>query len=998
MQDGPTFVEEQKHITILFSDLVDSTGILESLEPEEAVDRLNDIIAVMRKAIRQYGGLVNYIEGDGLMALFGAPVAQEDHALCACKAALELHDKIRSEFGSAMRVRTGLCSGNAILRLVETDVLGNYDATGLSVVLARRMQEIAAAGEILTCGDLPALVESEASIVSLGGREIKGFVHPVEVCQLTGLRDAPRATANAKYLGATFVGREAELAVLQEAVAGARRGQGQVITVTAGPGFGKSRMVRHFLDTADTTGFQTIEVAADRQDQRTTYRQITQFLKALLDPEEDGSAGLGHMLRTAASLDLGLESIQPALASLLNPEDDGNSSWRALDPVQQRGQVFEAFERLIAAASDRQPLIAVFEDVHWMDAGSMAVLENLVAHLKGFRVVLILTLRPERAIDWQKHADQINLQLPPLGRHDFDTLAVALLGKNASSAQITSELYRKAGGVPLFLEELIRSLSQLGVLEGTHGRYRLTGLIDTSEVPPRIQNVLASRIDGLSTKEKSVLQAAAVLGTDISVAVLQAVADVSQNQTLDGILKTLVDGRFLRQLDRATDTEFSFEHELTREVTYLTMLRKQRKQLHGRAFEAIVALRKPRLDAHLDRLADHAYQAEDWANAGRFYLAAMARSVRHWANRDAIATLESGIAALERVPPSREKACAEIDFRLLACSALTPLGRQTRALELLEEARNIAVDYGEDDRHAAINCQLAAANWRLGAHLKGLEHARSAIDLSRRIGNTGLELAGRYNLGMIAYEVGDYNKAVTELCTALDLLTPEYDQKHPGWPSIPSVSINAFLASAFLEMGQVDRAEAVASDATARADAARHPYTQTMAYVIRARIHAERGELKAALSAIELVFDLSKRFQIDKMYAFAASILIEIHLASGKIDSAIGVFERPEINAGFDGEDYFGRSHLALAKGQALLAANRLESAQDELESCLALVTFRGEWPKAALCNWSLSELHSRRGLAGTEQARSYRENALQIARRIGFHLLPDAVNAQVAP
>lgn len=994
----PLIIEERKHISVLFGDIVGSTQLIENDDPERAIEHISLVVQFLSRIVRRYNGVVNRIEGDGIMALFGAPTALEGHAVLACQAALAIQDSIEERFNGEVRVRIGLCSGIAVLHAVQNDVSTSYEADGKAVVLARRMEQIAGPGQTLFTGDMAELVRDQITFEALGDRAIKGISAPVSVFRLIGLsRNQASWPDSQRTVPSSFVGRDAESTVLLNALEKAQSGHGQIVTITGEPGVGKSRFLYHILRSQETRSTNIWDVAADQQFNRTTYLPISKFLRSCF-AELTGSQGTPayeEITQVLTALDPELKLFTSAIASLMEALAPKDTEWRNLDPQQQRGQIVEAFTKLVIALARNRPCIAVFEDAHWMDAGSLMVLDHLARRLSGEPILLILTFRPEIDPGWADVPNHTPIHLQPLDRAAFDTMANELLGANDSLSELKSQLFKSVRGVPLFLEELVRSFADRDIVSGQPGNYVLQQAFDVSQIPPRVQTVMAARIDSLPTPQKTILQTAAVIGSEIDFNLLVAVARIEKG-ALKAILSDLVDRSLLQRGDDQDGDVYLFNHDLMREVTYRGLLRPARKQLHGRAVKALEATYGDRLDEYVDRMAEHAFYAENWPSAAKYHMRSMVRAVRQWANLDAVAIFERGTVALDHLPNTAQVAQAKVDVRLLACSAMTPLGYHRRQIELLEEADTLATGARDVDRVAAVNCQLAAANWVKGDFTSALRNASVALDAARQCQNKGLELTALYCTGMILHETGNLKGAIKTLNRAKTNLTQEFDDRHPGWPSIPSVSINAFLASSFFEMGDIEKAEQLAMLASERADAAQHAYTQTMAYGVRCRVQIERGQLDDALSAMQRNLTACRRFQIYKMYPHIAALLVDVHVARGEHKQAMEAAKIPEASPVSRKDNFFGWRSLAIAKGKALLEAGQLREAQQTLEDCLETVRSQRELPKVAACLKHLGDVHSRRrDVLSAETAYS---EAMKVAQRAGMMLLyqkaTSAINA----
>ena len=528
---------ERKQVTVLFADLKGSMELLADRDPEEARQLLDPVLERMMAAVHRYEGTVNQIMGDGIMALFGAPIAHEDHAVRACYAALAMQtalcrysDEVRRTQGLAVHFRVGLNAGEVVVRAISNDLHMDYSAIGQTVHLAARMEQLATPGSILLTAATLRLVEGVVRVHALGPIPVKGLAEPVEVFELVGASAIYRRLQASAAHGLTrFVGRETELETLTQALVRAGTGHGQVIAVLGEAGVGKSRLVYEFLQSHRTQGWRVLESASVSYGKATPYFPVIDLLKryAHVDEHEDTRTIRAKVIGHVLTLDATLQEVLPALLSLLGalPED---SPFLHLDPPQRRQRTLEALQRLLLRESQVQPLLLVFEDVHWIDSETQALLDRLVERLPTARLLLLVNYRPEYQHSWGSKTYYTQLRLDPLPPASAAEVLQALLGDDPSLALLTQLLIERTEGNPFFLEESVRTLVETGALVGEPGVYRLVRALPTMQMPATVQAVLAARIDRLPPEDKRLLQTAAVIGTEVPLPLLQAIAELSE--------------------------------------------------------------------------------------------------------------------------------------------------------------------------------------------------------------------------------------------------------------------------------------------------------------------------------------------------------------------------------------------------------------------------------------------------------------------------------------
>src|SRR3989449_377170 len=603
---------ERKQVTVLFADMKGSMELLAARDPEEARKILDPVLERMMEAVHRYEGTVNQVMGDGIMALFGAPLAHEDHAVRACYSALRMQEavkryaeEIRRVEAIPVQIRVGLNSGEVVVRSIGSDLHMDYTAVGQTTHLAARMEQIADPGAIVITPDTLALVEGFIDVKPLGPVPVKGLAEAVEIYEMTGVGPArTRFQAAARRSLTRFVGRDAELEQLRRALQFAGNGHGQVAAVVGEAGVGKSRLLYEFTHSHRMQGRLVLESASVSYGKTTSYLPVIDLLKGYFKIQDrDDLRGIREKVAgKLLTLDDALKPTLPALLALLDvPVDD--ASWKTLDPGQRRQQTLDAVKRLLLREAQEQPLLLILEDLHWIDAETQALLDGLVDSLGSARLLLLVNYRPEYQHAWGSKTYYSQMRLDALPAESASELLDALLGGDSSLAPLKHLLVRR--GNPFFLEETVRTLVETKALVGERGRYRLTQPVQAIQVPPTVQPVLAARIDRLSPEDKRLLQVASVVGKDVPFALLQAIAEL-QDEALRRGLESLQSAEFLYETGLYPDLEYSFKHALTHEVTYGGLLGERRRELHARIVGAVETLHRDRLGEQIERLAHHA--------------------------------------------------------------------------------------------------------------------------------------------------------------------------------------------------------------------------------------------------------------------------------------------------------------------------------------------------------------------------------------------------------
>jgi AAA ATPase domain len=548
---------------------------------------------------------------------------------------------------------------------IGSDLKMDYTAVGQSAHLAARMEQMAMPGSILMTGDALRLVEGHVQVKPLGPVNVKGMNERVEVYEVTGAGPARSRLQAAAARGLTrFVGRDAELDTLRQALERAQSGHGQVVAVVGEPGVGKSRLFWEFTQSHRTQGWLILKSSSVSYGKATAYFPIIDLLKAYfkIQDSDDHREIREQITGKLLTLDEALRPTLSAFLALLDvPVDD--TAWQELDPPQKRRRTLDAVKRLLICESQVQPLMLVFEDLHWIDSETQALLDSLVGALTTAPILLLVNYRPEYQHGWGSKASYAQLRLDPLPPESADELLQTVLGTNPGLQPLKQLLIARTEGNPFFIEESIRTLVETKVLTGEQGAYNLVEAIESIQVPATVQALLAARIDRLSPEEKGLLQTAAVIGKDVPFVLLQAISDQSEPE-LRGGLSSLQAAEFVYEASLFPDLEYTFKHALTHEVAYGGILQERRRALHTRVVEAIEQLYPDRLIEQVERLANHASRGELWEKAVNYLHRAGNKALGRSATQEAIAYFEQALDVIKQLPEGKQAIEKAINIRV----------------------------------------------------------------------------------------------------------------------------------------------------------------------------------------------------------------------------------------------------------------------------------------------------------------------------------------------
>jgi class 3 adenylate cyclase/predicted ATPase len=831
-----------------------SMELLADRDPEEARKLFDAVIEHMMEAVHRYEGTVNHILGDGIMALFGAPLAHEDHAVRACYAALRMQEsvkryalEIQRTQGIPIQIRVGLNSGEVIVGSIRNDLHMDYTAIGQTAHLAARMEQMAMPGSILMTADALRLAEGYVQIKTLGPVPVKGMSEPVGVYEVTGAGPVRSRLQAAAARGLTrFVGRTAEFETLCQALDRARAGHGQVMALVGEPGVGKSRLFWEFTHSRRTIDSLILESGSVSYGKATAYLPIIDLVKAYfsIEDRDDVRKIREKVTGKLFTLDKALESTLPAFLSLLDVPANENS-WETLDPSQRRQRTLEAVKRLLMRESQVQPLLLVFEDLHWIDAESQTILDSLAESLPSARILLLVNYRPEYQHGWGSKTYYSQLRIDPLPPESAGELLQALLGEDANLEMLKQLLIERTEGNPFFMEESIRTLVETKVLQGERDNYRLSRPIESTQVPSTVQAVLAARIDRLPPEEKRLLQSAAVVGKDIPFALLQSIADQSEEE-LCVSLPRLQAAEFLYETSLFPDLEYTFKHALTHEVAYGSLLQERRRALHSRIVHAMEKLYGDRFIEHIERLAHHASRGELWDKAVEYLHQAGRKAATRSATQEAIAYFEQALGALKYIPESRQTTEKAVDIRVDLGPALIAKGgfASTEVEENYTRARELCERLEDTPQLFPVLFGLARMHDLRGELKIGRDLGKQLLSVAERAQEPALLLEAHHELWANMSMLGDLIAAREHCEQGFVLYDPEKHRQHAflyGGHD-PGVCCGYHAAQILWLLGYPDQALKRINDCFALARKLSHSLTITNALFFAAWLHQQRGE------------------------------------------------------------------------------------------------------------------------------------------------------------
>jgi class 3 adenylate cyclase/tetratricopeptide (TPR) repeat protein len=985
---------ERKQVTVMFADIKDSTELIRDLDPEAAQQLLDPAIHIMMEAAHRFEGTVNQVLGDGVMALFGAPIAHEDHAARACYAALAMQtamqpyaDDVRRMHGIEMRIRVGLNSGEVVVRTIGNDLHMDYSAVGPTVHLAARMEQMATPGSTRFTSSTLRLVEGMVRVNTLGPVPVKGITEPVEVYDLTGVSAIRLRLQAAVARGLTkFVGRDTEIEVLNQALEQAKAGSGHIVAAVGEAGLGKSRLFYEFTQSHRTQGCRVLESASVSYGKATSYFPVIDLLKRYAHVEEGDDARTirAKLTGQVLTLDEALHEVTPAILALCDVLPDDHP-FLQLDPPQRRQHTLDALKRLLLRESQEQPLLLVFEDLHWIDSETQALLDNLVASLPTARLLLLVNYRPEYQHTWGSKTFYTQLRLDPLPPASADAFLQSLLGDDPSLSPLKPLLIERTQGNPFFLEETVRTLVETDVLAGKASAYRLVRELPSIQVPDTVQAILAARIDRLPQEEKQLLQTAAVIGTEIPLPLLQAIAGLPEDMLYRG-LTHLQAAEFVYETQLFPEHQYTFKHTLTHEVAYGSLLQERRRGLHGKILETLEELVDERRTEQVERLAHHALRGEVWEKALAYFRQSGTKAFARSAFREAVSCFEQALKALAHLPENRQTITEAVDLRFQLRSALLPLAAFPGIEVCLRHAVSLAETLQDNQRLARALAFLILNSLHLGNIQQALKAGQRAQELEQQIGDVMLQGRTVFMLSVLHHMLGDYPRALKLSRETVILLEGEARGESYDTASLVAANARAQAAWCLAELGDFDEALRLGDEALHLAQADNQLYSLVAASRGIGLVHLCRGDAVKASRFFEQAIKRARELQVTVWDFWYTSALSHAYALCGRQQDALRCLEVARGQKPGTAQNIAALGEVQLCEASVVIG--HFNAAAIQAQNALVGARECGERGDEAWLLRLQGDIHRQNGRAEhTEAERSYQQ-ALALANELGMRPL----------
>jgi predicted ATPase/class 3 adenylate cyclase len=1022
---------ERKQVTVMFCDMAGFTSLSEKIDPERAYAIIDQVYEILIHKVHDYEGTVNELTGDGIMALFGAPIALEDAPQRAIRSSLAIHramakfsDRIKQKEGSIplLKMRIGLHTGPVVVGTVGNDLRVEFKAVGDTVNLASRMEGLAEPGSTYVTEATFRLTEGLFRFEFMGENRVKGRNERIKTYRAIAPSTSRTRFDVGTERGLTpFIGRERELELLLDGLERAKAGRGQAVSIIADAGVGKSRLLYEFRKAVASEDVTFLEGKCLSYSRGVVYYPIIDILKANFDIR-DGDKDLQIREKIKQGLEtLGADegSTLPYLLEIFSVKDSGIEKI-PLSPADRKNRIIEALKQMVLKSSTIRPLIMAYENLHWIDNSSEESLKELLNSISGYRVFLIFTYRPQFVHTWGGRSYHSQINLNRLSTRETLMMTSHILGTEEFDRQIEHLVLEKTEGIPFFIEELINSLKAQKIIEKKDNKYHLTKDIGDAIIPSTIHDVIMARVDSLIEGAKNLLQTGSVAGREFSHHLMRKVAEFSKDELLSH-LSVLKDSELLYERGIYPQSNYVFKHALTQEVAYNSLLQKRRTELHLKIGKALEEIHVDRLDEFSEMLAYHFVQGEDWQRAYKYSQEAGLKAYSHSAYDQAQRYFEEALAAINKLPRQKIWIEREIDLRFHMRSPLVALGRHEEWGEWIRGAEALAREINDDARLSNALNYLSSLYWILGQNRNAIELGEKALDIAKRAEHLSHQIATMSHLGIFFFNIGDYPKQIEIHQKVRELLIGENAFRQHGLASLPGALSRSMLVLGMAELGNFNKIEEIGNEALEIAEQVRNTLTLIFVYNFLAMAYLRLGKVEPALPLLEKGYELCRFSEVQSMYSYTVgslgyayllakdprralalleegakdenlqasfwpihplTVLADAYRATGEISLATETISRA-LELSDKREERGFEAWAMLVKAGINDAADQFEEAEQWYHSALQQASNLSMRPLVAHCHKGLANSYLR--LGNKKEAQLENEMALEIYRSLGM-------------
>jgi len=888
---------ERKHVTVMFCDMEGFTPLVERLGPEEAYAIMDDVYELLIHKVHDYEGTVNEMTGDGIMALFGAPIALEDAPQRAIRSAFAIHkgmarltDKLKKERKEIppLKMRIGIHTGPVVVGTLGNNLRVEFKAVGDTVNLASRMEGLAEPGASYVTGETFKLTEGFFRFEALGERQVKGKEQPIQVYRvLEASSRKTRFDVSAERGLTLLVGREREQDLLLDAFERAKEGRGQAMSIVSEAGIGKSRLLYEFRKTVANEDVTFLEGKCLSYSRNVAYHPVADVLRSnfnIQDGDNDSTV-IENMKRGLKALGADDASTLPYLLEVLSVKDIGIDEM-TISPEAKRHRIAGALNHIVLKGSEIRPLILAFEDLHWIDRSSEDTLKGLLDNIAGAKVFLIFTYRPEYVGSWGGKSYHSQVNLNRLTNRETLAMVGNLLGTKDIAADLEELILKKTEGVPFFLEEFIRSLRDLNMIIMTDGRYQLKEDVQAVAIPSTIQDVIMARVDSLPEVAREVLQTGSVIEREFSYELIKEVMDLPEKELM-AHLSVLKDSELLYERGVYPKTTYIFKHALTREVVYDSILSDRRRKLHEIIGNAIQLVHESRIDDFLELLTGHFIRSRNYEKAAEYSKRSRKKMIRKGSVPDAINYGEKFVDCLEKLPRTSEQEEKLISARTVLGMTYLQLNYHPEAKESVAPIIDLAAKHNSKIRLCQINIITGSYKYLVDQDSAGgFEDLEKALDIAKKQNNIVLFSTVNFWLGLMSSVNTEFDKAFE--CYSNTLRVSEA-AKIP-W----NISVNKSNISYFVHYlhGEINKAFELSKEAVLIAEGIGDIYPNAHANISYGASCIGKGFLSEAEERLLKGIEFCEKGSHIAWNWIAHFYLGEIYFETGRYDDSKKYFEK----------------------------------------------------------------------------------------------------------
>jgi class 3 adenylate cyclase/tetratricopeptide (TPR) repeat protein len=981
---------ERKLVTVLFADVANFTSLSEKLDPEEVHGIMDGCFKILMDEIHLYEGTINQFTGDGVMALFGAPVAHEDHAQRACYAALAIQkamigygERLGKDHGVDFKMRIGLNSGPVIVGSIGDDLRMDYTAIGDTTNLASRMESMAKPGTVLVSKATHRLVKEYFELHSLGQLEVKGKEEPQEAFELIRAGEVATRIGASVVKGLTrFVGRTSSMAALMESWEKAQSGSGQVVGIVGEAGVGKSRLLLEFRNSLPKDQFAYLEGRCLHFGSSMAYLPFLDILRSYFEIHEEDREFLRKkkMTEMVHQLDEKLKPILSPLQDLLSLKVE-DERYLKLEPKQKRERIFEGLRDLFMRLSKESLLILAVEDLHWIDKTSEEFLDYLIGWLAHEKLLLILLYRPEYTHKWGNKSYFNRIGLDQLSLKSSAELVQAILEGGDVAPELRELILNRAAGNPLFMEELTHTLLENGSIQKSDQQYVLARKPSELQVPDTVQGIIAARMDRLEENLKRIMQVASVIGREFAFRILQSISGMKED--LKAQLLNLQGLEFIYEKSLFPELEYIFKHALTQEVAYNSLLLKRRKEIHEKIGRAIEELYAENLEEFYEVLAYHYSRSEGFEKACRYLKLSGKKATRSHALWEAFAFYKETVELLQRLPQTEEIKKELIEVIRSMRTPLGILGFPEGSLSFFQLGERLAKESGDAEHIAAIYSGMGVYFSHMGDYLMAMRYTEEGFEEARKAQEVELVTPLGYALCLSYIGTGQYEKIVHKMPEVINLLEKTERESDLFTQAVNPYSYLCGNSGAALGyLGRFEEGKAYLEKALHNATRLGDLATLGMIQFLYGLFFYIRGDFEAANEHLEKSIAYSEEAKYPMIMALALCTLGHAHSFLGDPETGRRQAEeglRIYVDSGIEAILPF----CLWTMGSIHLDLRDLKNAGDFMEQALSLSRKNREEDREGLALVGLGRVLGKMKQPETEQAQKCFSKGLEILHNL---------------